>query len=88
MYATAGDKVLLNSMMSIQELEDFFLTHTVPEGTMLNAATIITDPDKYLEVNLDVIREWPRDLNKCPSYWHLCQLATIISGTQSPDGTQ
>lgn len=68
--------------MSIQELEDFFRMHPVPKGTMLNAATVITEPDKYVEVNLDVIRAWPHDLNKCPSYWHLCQLAAIISGNE------
>lgn len=74
--------------MSIQELEDFFHTHPVPQGTMLNSATIITEPDKYVAVNLDVIREWPRDLNKCPSYWHLCQLAAIISGTEKAEAAQ
>ena len=74
--------------MSIQELEDFFRTHPVPEGTMLNAATVITEPDKYVTVNLDAIREWPRDLNKCPNYWHLCQLAAIISGTEKTEPTE
>ncbi|MEC3879626.1 DUF6965 family protein [Parapedobacter sp. 10938] len=69
-------------MMSIQELEDFFRTHPVPAGTMLNAANVITEPDKFLEVNLGVVRAWPRDLNKCPSYWHLCQLAAIIAGNE------
>ncbi|HWK56193.1 MAG TPA: hypothetical protein VNQ80_02575 [Parapedobacter sp.] len=75
-------------MKSVQELEDFFRMHPVPEGTMLNAATVITEPDKYLEVNLDVVRNWTRDLNKCPSYWHLCQLAAIISGTEQAEGTR
>ena len=65
--------------MSIQELDDFFHANPVSPGTKLNAATVIVDPDKFLAVNLDVIRAWPRDLNKCPSYWHLCQLAAIIS---------
>lgn len=55
---------------------------------MLNAATVITDPDKFLEVNLDVVREWPRDLNKCPSYWHLCQLAALLSDTERPADEQ
>ncbi|MGV3763784.1 DUF6965 family protein [Parapedobacter sp.] len=73
-------------MMSIQELEDFFHTHPVPEGTKLNAATVLADPDKFLSVNFDVIRQWPRDLNKCPSYWHLCQLATIMAGNGNSEG--
>ena len=66
--------------MTIAELEDFFDKNPIPAGTKLNAATTITDPHKYLEVNLAVIREWPQDLNKCPSYWHLCQLAAVVSG--------
>lgn len=74
--------------MTIQELAEFFRTHAVPKGTMLNAATVITDPDKFLEVNLDVVREWPRDLNKCPSYWHLCQLAALLSDTERPADEQ
>lgn len=73
--------------MSIQELEDFFRMHPIPEGTVLNAATVIAEPVKYLEVNLNVLREWPRDLEKCPSYWHLCQLADIISVTEKAAGT-
>lgn len=72
--------------MSVQELEDFFRTHQIPVGTKLNEATVIAEPGKYLEINLDVVREWTRDLNKCPSYWHLCQLAAVISDTQRPDG--
>ena len=74
--------------MSIQELEDFFRTHSVPQGTKLNAATTITEPDKYVKVNLDVVREWTQDLNKCPSYWHLCQLAAILSGADKPEMDQ
>ena len=74
--------------MSIQELEDFFQNHPVPPGTMLNAATTISDPEKYLAVNLDVIKEWPRDLNKCPSYWHLCQLAAIVSDGKKPNDAE
>lgn len=66
--------------MTVQELEDFFQTHQVREGTMLNVATTITDPRKYLDINLAVVRGWTQDLNKCPSYWHLCQLAAVISG--------
>lgn len=75
-------------IMTIQELEDFFRTHPVPKGTMLNVSTIITEPEKFLEVNLDVVREWPRELNKCPSYWHLCHLAAVISDTGIPAGEQ
>ena len=82
------ESIRLNSMMSIQELEDFFHTHPVSEGTMLNAATIISDPAKYLEINLDVVRQWSLDLNKCPSYWHLCQLVAVISAMERPAGTQ
>jgi hypothetical protein len=66
--------------MSIQELEEFFQNHTVPSGTKLNKATVIGDTKKYLEVNLNVLKSWPGDLNKCPSYWHLCDLVAIISG--------
>lgn len=66
--------------MSIQELEDFFNTHTVPPGTKLNEASIIDDPVKYLEVNISVLKGWPGDLTKCPSYWHLCDLVAVVSG--------
>lgn len=65
--------------MTIQELEDFFANHSVPVNTMLNKATRISDPKKYLEVNLDVVRTWDKDLNKCPSYWHLCELVDVLS---------
>lgn len=64
--------------MTIQELEDFFAAHEVPPNTMLNKAATIIDPKKFLEVNLNVIKAWKGDLNKCPSYWHLCELANVI----------
>ncbi|PPL02086.1 DUF6965 family protein [Parapedobacter indicus] len=70
--------------MTIQELEDFFRTHPVPTNTQLNAAATIGNPQKFLEVNLAVVREWDRDLDKCPSYWHLCELANVISGETGP----
>jgi len=66
--------------MTIQELEDFFRTHPVSTNTQLNTATTLGNPQKFLDVNLAVIREWDRDLEKCPSYWHLCELVHVISG--------
>ena len=65
--------------MTIQELEEFFATHPVPPGTKQNAATTIVDAEKFLEVNLAVVKAWPKDVDKCPSYWHLCELAKVVS---------
>lgn len=68
--------------MTIEQLADFFNTHPVPPGTMLNAATTIEDPQKFLSVNFDMAKEWKGDVNKCPSYWHLCDLVKVIQGDQ------
>lgn len=65
--------------MTIQELEDFFATHPVPSGTKQNSATTIVDAKKFLEVNFAVAKAWPKDIDKCPSYWHLCELAQVLS---------
>ncbi len=68
--------------MTIEQLEEFFDTHPVPPDTMLNPATRIEDPKKFLEVNFDVVREWKGDPNKCPSYWHLCDLVGVVNGAR------
>lgn len=64
--------------MTIQEIQEFFSQHEVPAGTQLYPGTKIEDPRLFLEVNIDVIKEWKGDLNKCPSYWHLCDLVKVI----------
>ncbi|GGG95957.1 hypothetical protein GCM10007415_33990 [Parapedobacter pyrenivorans] len=71
--------------MTIQELEEFFAAHPVPPGTKQNAATTIVDAEKFLEVNLAVVKAWPKDIDKCPSYWHLCELAKVLSDRAESD---
>ena len=71
--------------MTIQELEEFFATHPVPLGTKQNAATTIVDAAKFLEVNFAVVKAWSGDIGKCPSYWHLCKLAQVLSNRVEGD---
>ncbi|MGK6349655.1 DUF6965 family protein [Parapedobacter sp. DT-150] len=49
--------------------------------------TSILNPDKFIGVNLAVAREWDRDLDKCPSYWHLCELARILQEAETASST-
>ncbi len=66
-------------MMTLDELELYFNSHSVAEGTFLNKATKIVDPAQFLRVNFDNARHWKGDISKCPNYWHLCELQQQLS---------
>ncbi len=69
-------------IMTTEELVLFYKENVVPNGTKINAATTILNSEKFLKTNLDMIQNWKGDLSKCPSYWHLCELAEIIKGNR------
>jgi len=75
-------------VMTVQELEEFFKNNPIPKNTQLNPAMLIVDPDRFIEVNMGVIRVWKQDLEKCPSYWHLCELIRVMSGSDDTPATQ
>ncbi|MGV3760945.1 DUF6965 family protein [Parapedobacter sp.] len=64
--------------MAIEALKTFFANHPIPENTMFNATMKIADPRLFLETNLNVVDEWKGNLDKCPSYWHLCDLVKVL----------
>lgn len=64
--------------MTISELEDFFGSIELPKTVSLNKAVRINDTKQFLEVNFLRLKGFNGDLERNPSYWHLCELKEVL----------